>query len=162
MITRLIHPDLPLEFDLMEPTFEGGLQRVPTEDTEIQTNSDQSQLLAWHYRLGHLPFKRIQQLAIQGDLPIRLSKCSTPKCAACLYGKATRRAWRTRAPPNTMTTPPAISPGAVVSVDQMESAVPGLIAQMKIRFDCANKIKKKIMRNNKRLKFWKISSCAVM
>jgi hypothetical protein len=49
-------------------------------------------------RLGHLPFKRIRQLAIQGDLPVKLSRCDTPKCAACMYGKATRRAWRTRTP----------------------------------------------------------------
>ena len=125
------HPDLPFDFEVSEPTFDGGLQQIPTEDVEIQSNTDQAQLLAWHYRLGHLPFKRIQQLAIQGDLPVKLSKCPIPKCAACMYGKATRRAWRTRAPPNALTIPPATAPGAVVSVDQMESAVPGLIAQMK-------------------------------
>ena len=126
------HPDLPSKmFENLEPGFTGSVQQVQVEDTQIQSNTDQAQLLAWHYRLGHLPFNRIQQLAIQGDLPAKLSRCPIPKCAACLYGRATKRAWRSRAPPNAMTIPPATAPGAVVSVDQMESAVPGLIAQMK-------------------------------
>ena len=76
--SRLIRPDLPLVFDLMEPTFEGGLQRVPTEDTEIQANSDQAQLLAWHYRLGHLPFKCIQQQPFRATCPFDCQNVPLP------------------------------------------------------------------------------------
>lgn len=125
------HPDLPLVFDLPEPMFARNSSFEPPEDVEIQATSDQAKLLGWHYRLGHLPFKRIQRMAARGDLPAGLATCPIPKCAACLFGKATRRAWRTRAPPNSMTVPPVTAPGSVVSVDQMVSAVPGLIAQMK-------------------------------
>ena len=128
---KMYHPDLPIQFDIPERTFDGNLFQLPVEDVDIQAESDQAKLLAWHYRLGHIPFAKIQQMAARGDLPGRLARCQVPKCAACLYGKSTRRAWRTKAPIKDMTIPPATSPGAVVSVDQLISAVPGLIAQMK-------------------------------
>jgi hypothetical protein len=75
------HPDLPSDFDAHEPSFtacqpigegdqpSGEIAQVPTEDVDIQANSDQAQLLGWHYRLGHLPFAKIQQMAARGDLP---------------------------------------------------------------------------------------------
>jgi hypothetical protein len=130
------HPDLPNSaFDRMtsEPIKEPAdkVHIIPNEDVEVQASTPQARLLAWHYRLGHLPFRKIQQLAKRGDLPAALSMCPIPKCAACLFGKATRRPWRTRAPVNAMSIPPVTAPGSVVSVDQMISAVPGLIPQMK-------------------------------
>ena len=130
------HPDLPNDvFQTMisEPTMKGTgkVHIIPTEDVEVQATTPQAKLLAWHYRLGHLPFGKIQQLAKRGDLPAAIATCPIPKCAACLYGKATRRPWRTRAPVNAMLVPPVVAPGSVVSVDQMVSAIPGLIPQMK-------------------------------
>lgn len=61
-----------------------------------------------------------------------LANCKTPQCAACLYAKATKRTWQTRAPPNRVT-PVAVTngPGDCVSVDQLISLVLGLIAQMR-------------------------------
>jgi hypothetical protein len=89
------HPDIPNEaFDRIN--FSGEMEILPTEDVEIQANTSQAQLLAWHYRLGHIPFAKIRQMASRGDLPIGLATCQIPKCAACMYGKATRRAWRTK------------------------------------------------------------------
>jgi hypothetical protein len=104
---------------------------IHPEDAEIQASTAQAQLLAWHYRLGHIPFGKIRQLAARGDLPADLATCPTPRCAACMFGKMTRRAWRNRAPVNAMTIPPVTVPGSVVSMDQLVSAVPGLIGQMK-------------------------------
>jgi GAG-pre-integrase domain len=93
------HPDIPdTVFDHIE--FNGEMEMLPTEDVEIQANTSQAQLLAWHYRLGHIPFAKIQQMASRGDLPIGLATCQIPKCAACMYGKATWRAWRTKTPVN--------------------------------------------------------------
>ena len=130
------HPDLPnCVFDVESPgTIADPAHRVhiiPIEDEDIQAPTPQAKLLAWHYRLGHIPFRKIQQMAKRGDLPTALASCPIPKCAACLYGKATRRPWRTRAPINVMSIPPVTAPGSVVSMDQMVSAVPGLIPQMK-------------------------------
>jgi hypothetical protein len=124
------HPDIPdTVFD--QSTFNGEMEILPTEDVEIQANTSQAQLLAWHYRLGHIPFAKIRQMASRGDLPIGLATCQIPKCAACMYGKATRRAWRTKAPINAIANKQVTAPGAVVSMDQLVSAVPGLIGQMK-------------------------------
>ena len=69
---------------------------------------------------------------MKGDLPKRLAKAQDPMCSACQYGKATKRPWRTRAPPSTVNNQRRVtSPGDCVSIDQMESPVSGLIAQMK-------------------------------
>jgi hypothetical protein len=123
-------PDLPnTVFDT--PDINAATHYIHPEDVEIQSNTAQSQLLAWQYRLGHLPFGKIRQLAARGDLPADLATCPVPRCAACMFGKMTRRAWRTRAPVNAMTIPLVTVPGSVVSMDQLVSAVPGLIGQMK-------------------------------
>jgi hypothetical protein len=124
------HPDIPDSvFDRIQ--FNGDMEILPTEDVEIQANTTQAQLLAWHYRLGHIPFAKIRQMASRGDLPIGLATCQIPKCAACMYGKATRRAWRTKSPVNAIANKQVTAPGAVVSMDQLVSSVPGLIGQMK-------------------------------
>jgi len=104
---------------------------VVTEDEDVQGLSPQAELLVWHYRLGHISFRRILKMVERGDLPKRLLSVTILKCAACLCGKATLRAWRTRAPVNKFRAPPATSPGAVVAVDQLVSSTPGLISQMK-------------------------------
>lgn len=61
----------------------------------------EKELLRWHYRLGHLGFRRIQALMRSGvlahsqatrSLHVAASKIEhPPKCAACQYGKQTRR-----------------------------------------------------------------------
>ena len=83
-----------------------------------------------HYRLGHLPFDRVKQLAHKGQLPKRLLTCPTPFCAACQYGKMTKRPWRVKGD-NKGVAKTATHPGQIVSVDQLESTTPGFIAQLK-------------------------------
>jgi hypothetical protein len=106
-------------------------QRAIVEDDQVQFNNPQAELLSWHYRLGHLSFERIKKLAQRGDLPAYLKDARTPRCASCMFGKATKRAWRTKAPVNKQTVPPATSPGAVIGVDQLISSTPGLVGQMR-------------------------------
>ena len=60
------------------------------EPTKL-TPSDE--LLRWHYKLGHTPFKMLQRMATQGDLPRRLASVIPPFCAACKYGKQTKCPW---------------------------------------------------------------------
>jgi hypothetical protein len=75
--------------------------------------------------------RKLQEMAKQGIIPRRLAKCRIPTCSACLYSKATKRPWRgkprTRGSDNE--TQPT-KPGEIVSVDQLVSPTPGLIAQM--------------------------------
>ncbi len=86
---------------------------------------------AFHYRLGHGSWEKIRQLSAHGDLPASFRNGRVPKGAAGLFGKARRRAWQSKAPGNNMKTPPATAPGSVVAMDQMVSALPGCIAQMR-------------------------------
>jgi hypothetical protein len=61
----------------------------------------------------------------------RLANAPTPVCSARLYGKATRRPWRTNPKADPM--PKffmATFPDQVVSVGMLHSPTPGLIAQM--------------------------------
>ena len=82
-----------------------------------------------HHRFQHISFSKLQEMARQGILPGNLAHCKIPSCSACLYGKATKRAWRSKLSKQT-TEKKTLKPGEVISVDQMVSPVPGLIAQM--------------------------------
>ena len=105
-------------------------QEVMVDDkAEDLHRSDIEELLNLHYQLGHTPFAKIQEMAKRGYLPRRLSKCRIPRCTACLYAKATRRPWRGKCEKAYAPTRPT-KPGQVVSVDQLVSPSPGLVAQI--------------------------------
>ena len=89
----------------------------------------QHELLRLHHKLAHLPFSQLQAMARSHVIPNRLAKCVVPKCSACLFGKATKRAWRDKGPVSSLV--PSTSPGQCVSVDQLESSTMGLVAQTK-------------------------------
>ncbi len=84
-----------------------------------------------HHQYAHAPMAKLQMMAKAGILPKRLSKCRIPVCSACLYAKTTRRPWRTKPRTRNANDPAEPSkPGQVISVDQLVSPTPGLIAQM--------------------------------
>ena len=86
------------------------------------------ELLAWHLKLGHLPFSVLIQAAKLGILPKRIAECKDhPKCPSCLYGAGHRRPWRRSKSFSPIQT--ASKPGDCVSIDQLQSSVPGVIAQ---------------------------------
>lgn len=121
------HPDLP--DNVFEPMQE-KVYCMQSEDEMDPVVQRQSEVLAWHYRLGHLSFAKIKAMAERGDLPARLANCEKPRCAACLYGKATRKPWRSK--PNKSAILKDLSlPGELVAIDQMVSSTPGLVPQMK-------------------------------
>jgi hypothetical protein len=105
-----------------------GEQEVSVELDEPLAN-DSDEFYRLHVRAGHLSFAKLRALAQRGDIPKRLKHCAIPVCAACQYGKATRRPCRTKKPNRKIK--PATRPGECVSVDQMESRAVGFIAQMK-------------------------------
>ena len=65
-----------------------------------------------------------------GQLPKHLLTCKKPFCTACQYGKLTKRPWRVKGDDKS-NAKVATRPGQVVSVDQLESNTPGVIAQLK-------------------------------
>ena len=93
----------------------------------------QQELMSWHHRLYHLPFRHIFRLAILGILPKRLLECRAkpPMCVACHFGQAHCCTWRVKGKKNgSILRPEQTIPGDGISVDQTVSAQPGLIPQM--------------------------------
>jgi hypothetical protein len=115
---------IPFDLDHDDPS-----TNVPSQDDATSTLNSQAELLRWHYRLGHLPFANIRLMAAKGEIPKRLGTCRVPRCQSCLYGRATKKPWRTKAQPNKIKT--VTKPGECVSVDQLESPVPGFKGQSK-------------------------------
>ena len=68
----------------------GPVPHVIPDDQEPTSLDPHDELLRWHYRLGHLSFDGIKQLASKGQLPKRLLSCKKPFCSACQYGKMTK------------------------------------------------------------------------
>ena len=69
----------------------GPISQVIPENPEPTSLDPHDELLRWHYRLGHLPFKRVKQLARAGQLPKKLLTYKEPFCAASQYSKMTKR-----------------------------------------------------------------------
>jgi hypothetical protein len=69
-------------------------------------------------------------MAKQGTIFKRLANCPAPACLACSCAKAIRQQWRHRTPNNKVESQKPTKPGERVSVDQMASPTPGLIAQL--------------------------------
>ena len=112
------------------PTMDIGNTNISLEEDIPKETRPEDELMIWHIRLGHMSFQKLQKMAAEGNLPKRLCKSQVPKCIACLYGKATKIPWRTKGQPLSHIQL-AKSLGECVSIDQMESTTPGLIAQMK-------------------------------
>jgi len=74
---------------------------VTVNAANINLSEPEKELLRWHCRLGHVSFRRVQFLMRTGVLSnsessrrLHTAACklaSPPKCAACQYGKQTRR-----------------------------------------------------------------------
>ena len=125
----------PRTFSLSGPSTEEERKKAPTiitdeEDQQEASSTLASELLRLHQCFGHLSFTKLQWMAKKGIIPKRLAKCQQPFCSPCAYAKATKRPWRSREVKNSIRLVPVTKPGQVVSVDQLVSPAPGLIAQM--------------------------------
>ena len=110
----------PLSFD-PRPTVE--------QDDDLTASDDQTELMRWHYRLGHLSFVKLKALAILGEIPKRLAAVAPPLCAGCAFGTMTKVPWRSKGATSAIFI--ATKPGQCVSVDHMESTQVGFFAQLK-------------------------------
>jgi hypothetical protein len=114
----------PLTFDPLPHQEEG-------EDTQLTATDDQTELMRWHYYLGHLPFSKLKQLALNGEIPKKLAKVKPPKCTGCLFGAMTKIPWQGKEAKAYHEVFIATKPGECVSIDQMTSTEVGFYAQMK-------------------------------
>jgi hypothetical protein len=121
----------PRQFDLdLHSTPREEPVIIHDDDEDRQPESTAAEFLRYHIKYNHCSPRRIQLLAATGVLPKRLAKCQIPICSACQFGKATRRPWRQKTTRTTSDSEQIRKPGQVVSVDQMVSQTPGLVAQM--------------------------------
>jgi hypothetical protein len=114
----------PLTFNPLPSQEEG-------EDTQLAAANNQTKLMCWHYQLGHLPFAKLKQLALNREIPKKLAKAKPPKCAGCLFGAMTKITWRGREAKASHKVFIATKPGECISVNQMLSTEAGFYAQMK-------------------------------
>jgi len=78
----------------------------------------------WQDHKGHLLFKQLLELAKDGRIPKHLANCQVPKCPACLFGKITKKPWRTKGKDHRrIRKEDENTPGANTSVNQMESTM---------------------------------------
>ena len=88
-----------------------------------------------------MPFGHVRRMLQIRQANSRLLKCPIPVFLACLFAKAVKRAWRSKSESATLKI--ASRPGEIVSIDQLKSSTPGLIAHSKgipttkERFTCA-------------------------
>ena len=92
---------------------------------------NQVELMQWHYRLHHLPFSKLKQLALNGKIPKKLAKVAPPKCAGCLFGAMTKIPWHGKETKSSHKVFVATKLGECVSVNQMTSTELGFVAQLK-------------------------------
>ena len=102
---------------------------VVIDEEDRQESTPEAELLMAHHQFQHISFSKLQDTAHQGIQPRRLAQCKIKTCSACLYGKAMKRAWRSKQERQRQWNQ-ALKPRDVISADQMVSPVPGLIAQM--------------------------------
>jgi hypothetical protein len=112
-------------------TFNPSPSQEEGEDTQLAAADKQTELMRWHYRLRHLPFAKLKQLTLNGEIPKKLAKAKPPKCAGCLFGAMTKIPWRGRETKASHKVFVATKPGQFVSVDQMTSTEVRFNAQMK-------------------------------
>jgi len=112
-------------------TFDPAPPQQDEELPELIATDDHAEFIRWHYRLGHLPFTKLQQLAKLGKIPRKFAKIAIPKCAGgCIYGAMTKVPWRASQQQKSEIFV-ATRPGECVSVDQMISTQVGFVAQLK-------------------------------
>ncbi len=87
--------------------------------------------MRWHFRLGHLSFPKLKQLALDGKIPKKLAKVLPPKCASCLFGAMTKLPWQGKETKADHKVFIATKPGECASVDQRTSTEVGFYAQLK-------------------------------
>ena len=90
----------------------------------------QDEYLTLHESMGHIHHDRLQLMARQGTIPKKFLNCRLPFCASCAYGKQIRTSWRSRTSNNKDESTTPATPGECISVDQLISPSPGIIAQM--------------------------------
>jgi hypothetical protein len=125
--------DTPHEFNLNGPSPHLLPPSNVNDVEEQQSSTAAAEFLRFHQHFGHILMSKIRAMSQKGILPLYIHKQvkDNPVYTACFYAKMKRRPWRSKIPklkPDKMPN----APGDVVSVAQLISTTPGLIAQLTI------------------------------
>jgi transposase InsO family protein len=124
----------PVKVTYKEPEQREDMPEQPTYQDE------RHEYLKWHYKLNHASYSTMSRMAQKKLLPHFISKIlkkmektkeKPPLCNDCYSAAACKTAWRHK--PNkdeAKNRRENLAPGEVVSVDQIESSIPGLLAQI--------------------------------
>jgi hypothetical protein len=110
-----------------------ALKGCVTDEINQNLTPIQKIALRFHFRLGHIAFNHVQWIGRQGWLGpegVKMGKSSltTPKCAACQFGKQARTPTpgkRVHFDDSGALSKDQTSPGQRILVDQYESRAPG-------------------------------------
>jgi transposase InsO family protein len=143
-----IRPVTPIEVEQMREEIFKDKESEPityeeseSEEEDLQTYAQVSQeYMHWHYKLNHPSHTVMTKMAKQRMLPRGITRILTtmskqhtkpPMCNDCCGAKDTRIPWRGKGKRyiqrHLKKTP---HPGDVVSVDQLESSIPGFIGHL--------------------------------
>jgi hypothetical protein len=145
--SKEIRPVSPDVEQLRQEIFKDKEQEtiLQDEDTEVEEDfptysQDSQEYMHWHYKLNHPSHTVMTKMAKQNMLPRRITKIlndmdklhtKPPMCNDCCGARATRKPWRSKsAKQDRRHLKKATRPGEVISVDQLESSIPGFIGQM--------------------------------
>jgi hypothetical protein len=110
-------------FELNGPTPSSTHEpNVIQDEEDRQPTNLAAKMLQFHHRFGHISF--------EASYPRRLQNCPIPACSACLYTLASKGPWWSRTSNNKDKASRPTNPGDCISVNQLVSPTPGLIAQM--------------------------------
>ena len=130
-------PSSPVEEDPSDESIRRGSLTVylnppeaEKEDSPLSAADDPAELMRWHYRLGHLTFAKLKQLALNGKILKKLALLNPPKCAGCLFGAMTKIPWHGKESKSSHKVFAATKPGETVSVDQMVSTKVGVFTKL--------------------------------
>jgi hypothetical protein len=74
-------------------TFYPNPLKAEKEDSPLSAADHPAKLMQLHYRLGHLTFATLKELALNGKIPMKLALLNPPKCTGCLFGATTKIPW---------------------------------------------------------------------
>jgi hypothetical protein len=103
-------------------------------------NDEKQEYMKWHYKLNHASLSTMQRMAQRKLLPHFITKIlrkmektggKAPMCNDCYSASACKTQWKHKVEKKMNTGKKTnLEPGDIVSVDQIESSVPGFLAQI--------------------------------
>jgi hypothetical protein len=123
----------PIQVTYKEPEYK--------DTPDLPTYNDEKQeYMKWHYKLNHASLSTMQRMAQRKLLPHFITKIlrkiektggKAPMCNDCYSASACKTQWRYKTEKKMNTSRKAnLEPGDIVSVDQIETSVPGFLAQI--------------------------------